>query len=280
MDDTDLEASRQREDHPASREARPSPPAREVWRGETLASIPRRPLPHLRGEPLTRLILRALIVHARGLVVEIAGLEHVQPERDPFILVLNHNQWREALVLPSVMIWHRGGKRVHFWSDWNFQLIPLAGSILRRSQVITVTAKPARPRFLNVLKPLYEDKVPAFTRAVRLIGRGAPVGVFPEGTVNRDPARLLPGSPGAARLSLTTGAPVVPGGILFPGVAPGQPVPDRAKMRLVIGPPISPPAPERPGRPGRDETLAWHARIMQELARMCGKQYTPPAPWR
>jgi 1-acyl-sn-glycerol-3-phosphate acyltransferase len=251
-----------------------------AWRGESIASIRTRPLPFLRGEPVSRLILRGLMLYARSSVIEVAGLENLQPDRDPFVLVLNHSQRREAVLLPAVMIWHRGGRRVHFWSDWNFQLIPFVGFVLRRSRVITVTAKPARPRFLNVLKPLYAEKVPAFVRAVRLIENGASIGVFPEATVNRDQDRLLPGSPGAARLSLTTGAPIVPGGILFPDLPPGQPVPDHARMAVRIGSPIHPPAPARPGRPDRDETLMWHARIMQELARTCGKQYTPPAPRR
>lgn len=233
-------------------------PETGVWRGASADEIRRHRLPHLAGEPVSRLILRALMRHLRHDVLEITGLQHIDPARDPFVLVLNHNQRREAVVLPALMIWHRGGKRLHFFSDWNFQLYPGLGGLLRRGGVITVTAKPARPRFLNVLKPLFENKVPALTRAQRLIERGAPVGVFPEGTVNRNPERLLPGSPGAARLSLASGAPVVPGGIRFPGHPVGQPIPDRAKMTLALGPPIVPPAPARSGRPAREEVLAWH----------------------
>lgn len=245
-----------------------------VWRPGGASEIMHRPLPELGLRP--RLILRGLMLHARHMIVEVRGLEHIAPARDPFVLVMNHNQRREAIYLPSVLIWQRGGKLLHFWSDWMFQLIPGVRTVLRLSGVITVTTKPARPRFLNVLKPLFEEKVPAFTRALRLVEGGASVGVFPEATINRNPDALLQGNPGAARLSLAAHVPVVPAGIRFPGLPAGQPIPEHAKMAMAIDPPMSPPAPAKPGRPAPEEVRAWHERIMQELARLSGKAWQPP----
>ncbi len=51
----------------------------------------------------------------------------------------------------------------------------------------------------------------AFSAAVEAIGRGEAVLVYPEGTITRDPD-LWPmvGKTGAARISLATGAPVIP----------------------------------------------------------------------
>ncbi len=50
--------------------------------------------------------------------------------------------------------------------------------------------------------------------AIETIRAGALAGIFPEGTVNPDPAAgLVRGGKGAARIALATGAPVVPVGI-------------------------------------------------------------------
>ena len=251
------------------------PPAL-AWCGESIRSILRAPVPHQAHSALNRWLLRLSMVAVRRSVLSVEGLRHVAPDRDPFVLVLNHNQRREAMAVPLVLIYARGGKLIHFWSDWMFQLIPVVGLILQRSQVITVTTKPARPRVLNALRPLFRDPVPAFTRAIRRIESGASVGVFPEGTINRDPHRLLAGSPGAARLSLQTGAPLVPAGIRFPRHSGDGPIPDDSPMTLTLGPALSPPSPARPGRPSPAEVRGWHDTMMRELARLSGKSWDAP----
>src|SRR5262249_15944983 len=140
------------------------------------------------------------------------------------------NMRLESLMVPAALCLNRGGRIIHFLADWNFRLIPGVGYIYSRAQVVTVTRKSAKPRFLNVLKPLYEQAVPPHERARRHLASGRSVGIFPEGEVNRDPDRMLRGRRGAARLSLETGAPVVPMGIRFPRHAPGRPINDHAMM--------------------------------------------------
>ncbi len=105
-----------------------------------------------------RLLLRALALLATRHIVAIHGLEHIRPACDPFILVANHSTRREAILVPAMLFLHRGGRVVHFLADWNFQLIPGVGLIYSRAEVVTVTRKSARPRFLNVLKPLYGQR--------------------------------------------------------------------------------------------------------------------------
>jgi 1-acyl-sn-glycerol-3-phosphate acyltransferase len=241
----------------------------------SVSQVVSRPLPLVPRGPLDRLICRSLLLLARPLLAEIRGVEHVAVERDPFILVANHNQRAEAVLVPTVMIFFRHGRVIHFLSDWNFQMIPVLATVLRRSGVITLTQKSARPRFLNVLKPLFADPVPGMRRAQRKLESGASIGVFPEGTINRDPRNLLPGHPGAAHLSLRTGVPCVPVGIRFPFARADRPIRDRDRMLVEIGPPVTPPAPARPGRPSPDEVWAWHHALMQELARLSGKAWTP-----
>lgn len=53
----------------------------------------------------------------------------------------------------------------------------------------------------------------AFAQVGELLGRGQVVGLFPEGTRSRD-GLLHRGHSGAAHLALTTGAPIVPVGIV------------------------------------------------------------------
>ena len=57
------------------------------------------------------------------------------------------------------------------------------------------------------------DLLQAFAQIDDVLGRGAVVGLFPEGTRSRD-GLLHRGHSGAAHLALTTGAPIVPVGII------------------------------------------------------------------
>ena len=61
------------------------------------------------------------------------------------------------------------------------------------------------------VKRLTTDAASAFSAAVEGIGHGELIGIYPEGTLTRDP-NLWPmtGKTGAARIALTTGCPVIP----------------------------------------------------------------------
>jgi 1-acyl-sn-glycerol-3-phosphate acyltransferase len=247
----------------AAQAARPVPSVREVFS---------RRLPFL--QLFDRIVFRFIMLVARRQVVSISGIEHIQGAH-PFILALNHSTRREAVVVPAALIFHRGGNLIHFWSDWVFRLIPGVGMILRRSGTICVPTKRSRYRLLNLFKPLVveSESQPAFRRARLLLQARRPIGVFPEGTVNRDPARLLPGRLGAARLSLETGVPVVPAGIRFPRVGEGEArVPEHTAIEIRIGAPLTPPRCAN-GKPTFAEVCAWHATVMSEIARLSGKSW-------
>jgi 1-acyl-sn-glycerol-3-phosphate acyltransferase len=217
--------------------------------------------------------MRSILGWFRQDVIGAHGLEHIAPELDPFIVVMNHTTRLEALLLPAIFSFHRRGRLIPFVADWNFALIPGVATILRAGDSILLVRKPARPAFLNVFKPHFERKGPAFERAAQMLRAGRPVAIFPEGTANRHPSRLLRGYDGAARLSLSTGVPVVPVGIRFPGHPPGQPVRDRTPMELHVGQPLTPPR-DHP-EPERTAVRDWHARIMHELAHLSGKSWEP-----
>lgn len=237
----------------------------------TVRDILRAPMPHKAGRPLARGVIRGLLLGFGGCIVRVRGLERIAAEHDPFILALNHSTKLEALFLPAFLLHARAGKPLHFIADWNLKLVPGIAFIYRAGDVITLDRKPARPRVLNLLRPWLTDRVPAFTRAAERLAAGASVGIFPEGTTNRDPRRLLRGFHGAAKLSLQAGVPVIPAGVSFPRHKHTAHVPELAPMEIEFGTPLTPPA-------ERDLTAAsvrvWHARVMSEVARLSGKTWS------
>ncbi len=246
----------------------------------SLADIWREPLPHQPDEPLTRMLCRSITALSRRYVREIEGpLDALAPEEDPFVLVLNHSQRLEAVLIPTLLLYYRGGKPIHFLADWNMLMVPLVGMLYRRGRNIIVTQKQAKPRFLNIFKPLFRQPAPAFQQALDRLRSGSPVGLFPEGTMNRNPHALLPGRPGAARLALTAGVPVLPVGIRFSGHRGGR-IRDGAGMRLMIGRSMPLPDPARPGKPAREEVLDGHRRIMEQLSVLSGKEWSARTPGR
>jgi 1-acyl-sn-glycerol-3-phosphate acyltransferase len=244
------------------------PPASELVIGPA-ARAPRVPVVH---DWITHGILHALAATARRWIVEIDGLEHVQAARDPFIVAINHNARTEALLVPAALIEYRCGRLIHFLADWNYRLIPGVATIYRRAETITVTRKSARPPILNLLKPLYADPSGPLRRAIRTLQAGGSVGIFPEGKINPDPSRLLPGFRGAAYLSLRARVPIVPVGIRFPHSAPDQPIDDFAPMTVRIGAPMYPTR-AWTERLSRTALRGWHATLMREIALLSGKEW-------
>ena len=207
----------------------------------------------------------------RQYFLEFKGLEHIAPDRDPFILAPNHNHRVEAVLFPAALFLLRGGKAVHFLSDWNFRLVPGLAFLLRRAKTIPLTNKPARPRFLNVFKPLFESSLSGFDRIKIKIREGASVGLYPEGKMNRNPSVLLPGRFGVAKLSLETGGAVVPVGFHFPLHRSEKLLGDFEPMTVEFGAPLRPPSVI--SNPTPEQTREWHAIIMIEIARLSKKTW-------
>jgi 1-acyl-sn-glycerol-3-phosphate acyltransferase len=244
------------------------------WSPDAPGDVLRWPLPALAiGD---RWLMRGISLFGWRQVLSISGLAHVQAARDPFIVALNHNNRSEALLVPTLMMLHRGGKLIRFLADWNYGLIPGIGLIYRRAGILMLTRKPAQPRLLNALKPLYRHRQSVLVRAQQHLCQGNSIGLFPEGAINRNPDSLLEGRRGAAWLSLTTGAPVVPVGIRFPQAETGRPIADLDRIAVRIGSPLAPPrAPA--SRVPLPETRAFHAAIMREIARLSGKRWNSNA---
>lgn len=238
---------------------------------EPAANVPRAPIVR---NWIRSGILAGLAAAARRWIVEIDGLEHIRAAHDPFIVAINHSTRSEALLVPAALIEHRAGRLIHFLADWNYRLIPGIGAIYRHAETITVLRKPARPAILNLLKPLYANAHGPLRSAVKALQTGNSVGIFPEGKINPDSSRLLPGFRGAAYLSLRTGAPIVPVGIRFPDSDLKHPISDFAPMAVRIGAPMYPARvwAERLSRAG---IHAWHTTLMREIALLSGKEWSP-----
>lgn len=239
-----------------------------------MAPIFSQPLPE-QEKPLTRFLCRTLTALGRRQVISLRGLENVAPERDPFVLAVNHNQRYEAVLLPALLAFERRGRLVHFLADWPMFLVPLVGLLYRRGGVIPVAGKSARPAFLNVFRPLFTSGASAHQQGFEALGRGRSIGIFAEGTMNRDPRRLLRGRPGAARLAIAARVPVVPAGISFPEHAGDGPIRDGERMAIEIGAPLAPP-PDA----GASSARAFHEEIFEQVAALCGKSFSPDAPRR
>lgn len=233
----------------------------------------RRPLPAA-GGILDRVLLRTAAIVAQRQAVSVHGLDGVMPDRDPFIIALNHSTRLEAVLVPALIMHARGGRRLHFLADWNFALLPGVAMLYRRSGVICVTRKPARPRFLNIFRTAFETEEGSFELAKARLRAGGSVGIFPEGTANGDPGRLLRGRFGAARLSLETGVPVVPAGLRYAIGPETAHIPETARFALHVGPAMHPASCAAPRAP-HTRVKDWHAQIMNAISHLSGKSWRP-----
>jgi len=216
--------------------------------------------------------LRLTLIFARRLIGEVEGEARLKQADGPLIVALNHNQYLEAILVPGILTWKRAGQLVHFLADWNFLMVPIVSTLFRLGEVIPVTQKEARPRFLTPLKKRVVKEPHGFVLAHRYLERGHWVGVFPEGKANPDRSFLLHGYRGAARLSLESGVPILPIGIRFPGVPEQKKVPAIARMNLHVGRIIHPDSFANNGSSGLHDL---HSELMNSLSSLSGKNWQP-----
>ncbi len=226
-------------------------------------------LPYQAQRPSTRILLRSLLGASRWLVRGVHGAGPLLSTPDPFILAVNHTQYAEALIIPSLLMFLRGGKPIRFLSDWSFLLIPGLRSMMRMAETIPVTTKPARPRWLNRFRKTLVQGPAGIDGARLSLAQGRSIGIFPERRAHGDTRRMLQGRRGAAVLALEAGVPVFPAGIRFPGHVEGRPLPVLAPLELHIGEPIRPGPPAI--TPHREQVEDFHRTIMASIARLAGK---------
>ena len=123
------------------------------------------------------------------------GLENI-PAEGGFVVSTNHISYADPLVFAHFMF--DSGREAYFLGKDSLFSIPVAGWLLKKSGQI----------------PVYRNSVAAagaYRAAVDGVLAGKPLGIFPEGTITRDPD-LWPmrGKTGAARVALETRCPLIP----------------------------------------------------------------------
>jgi 1-acyl-sn-glycerol-3-phosphate acyltransferase len=123
------------------------------------------------------------------------GAEHL-PATGGFVATPNHLSHVDPLVFAHYM--YDNGREPYFLGKEGVFRVPVVGAILRGAEQI--------PVYRNTGKA-----ADAFRAAVAAVNDGKAVGVYPEGTLTRDPD-LWPmvGKTGAARIALATRCPVIP----------------------------------------------------------------------
>lgn len=166
-------------------------------------------------------ILKPLAVALMRLLfrLEVHGQEHVPPT-GPVLLASNH-----VSVLDPPLVGGASPRVLHFMAKEELFRIPLFGRL--------ITALNARP----VKRDGSDSR--ALKTALRLLGEGRALLVFPEGTRGVE-GRLASGKPGAGMLAVMSGAAVVPVHVSGSGRAlpPGRMIPRPAKVRIRFGPPL------------------------------------------
>ena len=156
------------------------------------------------------------------------GLENL-PAEGGFVVSVNHISYADPLVFAHFMFDSR--REAYFLVKDSLFAIPVVGWVLKKCGQI----------------PVYRNSVAAagaYRAAVEAVRAGKAVGIFPEGTITRDPD-LWPmrGKTGAARVALETRCPLVPVAqwgaqeILSPyGHRPS--LFPRKTMKMYAGPPV------------------------------------------
>jgi 1-acyl-sn-glycerol-3-phosphate acyltransferase len=204
--------------------------------------------------PVARAILTPLF--RTGWRTFLRGVENL-PTDGPAIVCPNHTSVIDSFLLPSVLprrITYVG--KAEYLDDWKTKhLFPAMGMI-----PIDRRGGDASSRALDA--------------AAGVLARGELFGIYPEGTRSRD-GKLHKGHTGPARLSLRTGAPLVPVGIIGTRdiQPPGATVPRPFRpCEIRIGRPIDA---GRRGIPG-DDRLALRRlsdELMYEIRELSGQEY-------
>ncbi|NUR07157.1 MAG: 1-acyl-sn-glycerol-3-phosphate acyltransferase, partial [Nocardioidaceae bacterium] len=156
----------------------------------------------------------------------VEGLDKVPPD-GPVIVASNHVSFADSLVIPIV-----APRQVVFLAKADYFTGRGPKGALQRGWFEGMGMIP-------VDRDDTKAALASLDIALEVLGRGEAFGIYPEGTRSRD-GRLYRGRTGVAHLALTSGAPVVPVGLI--GTQHLQPVGSRlprlAKVTVRFGEPL------------------------------------------
>ncbi|ABS04699.1 lysophospholipid acyltransferase family protein [Kineococcus radiotolerans] len=174
------------------------------------------PIKLLVAEPLVTAVFRPWV----------RGLEHV-PSSGPAILASNHLSAADTVLLPTVV-----QRRVTFIAKADL----FTGRGLRGKLTKGLMHGIGQ---LPVDRSGGRASTAAIDSAVRVLGEGELLGIYPEGTRSPD-GRLYRGRTGVARIALASGAPVVPVAMIGTEdlLPTGRKLPRVRRVGAVFGPPL------------------------------------------
>lgn len=146
---------------------------------------------------LTRSSTRGLISLCRP---TITGLENV-PTSGPFIVAANHLSFLDSVLIQALM-----PRRVGFFAKAEYFTTPGLKGAAMRNFFESVGSIP-------VERGQQAASVAALKALLDVLETGGGIGIYPEGTRSRD-GLLYRGRTGVGWLALTSGAPVVPVGLI------------------------------------------------------------------
>ncbi len=126
----------------------------------------------------------------------VQGVEHL-PTEGPVILASNHLSFCDSFFMPLLV-----PRRVTFLAKAEYFTTPGLKGWLSRTFFASVGQVPVDRDDPDAARA-------ALTTGVRLLRRGAVLGIYPEGTRSPD-GRLYRGKTGVARMALEAGVPVIP----------------------------------------------------------------------
>jgi 1-acyl-sn-glycerol-3-phosphate acyltransferase len=151
--------------------------------------------------PLDYKILELLFRAAsRYLKNRIEGIENVPPKGQGYIAASNHRSFADAIILPQTLVTARN-EPIHMVSYAELFRVRVIRVILwwARGLVLDRTSTEGVERFFRDAKKI-------------LVEKREGVGLHPEGHISKT-GKLGRGRPGAAKLALETGCPVLPIGL-------------------------------------------------------------------
>ncbi|MFJ8739194.1 lysophospholipid acyltransferase family protein [Embleya sp. NPDC127516] len=195
------------------------------------------------------------------------GTENI-PTSGGFVTAVNHISYVDPLTYAHYQ--YDSGRVPRFLAKSGLFKIPFVGRVLAGAGQI----------------PVYRDSADAalaFRAAVEAVEKGECVAVYPEGTITRDKELWpMPGKTGAARIALTTGAPVIPvaqwgAHELLPPYGKRPRLLPRKTMHVLAGPPVD--LDEFRGRELTADVLRGATdRIMEAVTELLAKLREEPAP--
>jgi 1-acyl-sn-glycerol-3-phosphate acyltransferase len=191
------------------------------------------------------------------------------PVRGGCVLAVNHNSHLDPMTFAHFV--YDNGRLPRYLAKSEVFDVPGVGALVRKAGQIPVFRQT-------------KDASQSFRAAVAAVEAGECVVVYPEGTITRDP-HLWPmkGKTGAARIALSTGAPVIPVAqwgahhILAPYAKKARLLP-RKTVHVVAGDPVD--LDDLRSKPLSQEVLREATeRIMNEVTALLAdiRQETPPA---